>query len=261
MKSGDNIMKYLKYEIENQIATITINRPEVLNALNKDLIDELGLAVDDMIHEGKARALIITGEGKHFAAGADIVQMIEMNPAQARGFIFSGVYNKIEALPIPVFAAIKGFALGGGLELALACDFRICSSKAKLGLPEIKLGIMPGAGGTQRLPKLIGLSRAREMIYFGDIIDAEKAYQWGLCDRVTEGDPMEQAKELAQKVLEKSPVALDAAKKTINYGLDKDLTSGIIFEAMVWSDLFSTADQKEGMRAFHEKRTPEFKGE
>lgn len=254
-------MKYIKYEIENQIAAITINRPEVLNALNKDLIDEIGLAVDDMMNEGKARALIIAGEGKHFAAGADIVQMIDMNPAQARGFIFSGVYNKIEALPIPVFAAIKGFALGGGLELALACDFRICSSKAKLGLPEIKLGIMPGAGGTQRLPKLIGLSRAREMIYFGDIIDAEKAYQWGLCDRVTEGDPMEQAKEMARKVLEKSPVALGAAKKTINYGLDKDLTSGIIFEAMVWSDLFSTADQKEGMRAFHEKRTPEFKGE
>ncbi len=253
-------MKYLKYEIENHIATITINRPEVLNALNKDLIDELGLAIDGMMNEGNARVLIITGEGKSFAAGADIVQMIEMNPAQARGFIFSGVFNKIEALPIPVIAAIKGFALGGGLELALACDFRICNAKAKLGLPEIKLGIIPGAGGTQRLPKLIGLSRAREMIYFGDIIDAEKACQWGLCDRVVEGDPLEQAREMAAKIIEKSPVALEAAKKTINYGIDKDLSSGIAFEAIVWSDLFSTADQKEGMMAFQEKRKPTFTG-
>jgi enoyl-CoA hydratase len=253
-------MKYIRYEIENQIATITINRPEVLNALNKDLIDELGLTIDNMMNEGKARALIITGEGKHFAAGADIVQMIEMNPSQARGFIFSHVYNKIEALPIPVFAAIKGFALGGGLELALACDFRICSTKAKLGLPEIKLGIIPGAGGTQRLPKLIGLSHAREMIYFGEIIDADKAFQWGLCDRVTEGEPIDQAKEWAQKALERSPVALEAAKKTINYGLGRDLSSGITFEVMAWSDLFSTADQKEGMRAFQEKRKPDFKG-
>lgn len=253
-------MKFVKYEIENQVATITINRPDVLNALNKELVDELGLAVDAMSKEGEARALIITGEGKHFAAGADIVQMIEMNPSQARGFIFSGVYNKIEALPIPVIAAIKGFALGGGLELALACDFRICSAKAKMGLPEIKLGIIPGAGGTQRLPKLIGLSRAREMVYFGEIIDAEKACQWGLIDRVVEGDPLDAARELAQKVLEKSPLALQAAKLTINYGLDKDLASGITFEALVWSDLFSTADQKEGMLAFQEKRRPAFTG-
>jgi len=253
-------MQYLKYEVENQIATITINRPEVLNALNKDLILELGYTVDTMMNKDRIRALIITGEGEHFAAGADIDQMIEMNPSQAREIIFSGVYNKIEALPIPAFAAIKGFALGGGLELALACDFRICNTKAKLGLPEIKLGIIPGAGGTQRLPKLIGLSRAREMIYFGDFIDAEKAYQWGLCDRVVEGDPVAHVKELAEKIIEKSSLALEAAKKTINYGVGKDLASGIIFEAIVWSDLFSTADQKEGMRAFHEKRKPDFKG-
>ena len=185
----------------------------------------------------------------------------EINPSRARQFSFSGVFNKIEALPVPVFAAIKGFALGGGLELALACDFRICSSGARLGMPEIKLGIFPGAGGTQRLPKLIGLSRARQMIYFGEIIDAVTAYQWGLCEWVVDGEPVEQAKALAGKIIEKSPVALEAAKKTINYGVDKDLSSGITFEAIVWSDLFSTADQKEGMRAFHEKRKPEFKGE
>lgn len=254
-------MKYLKYGIENRIATITINRPEVLNALNRDLINELGSTIDTMMSEDNACALIITGEGKSFAAGADIVQMIELNPSQARTFIFSDVFDKIEALPIPVIAAIKGFALGGGLELALACDFRICSSKAKLGFPEIKLGIMPGAGGTQRLPKLIGLSRAREMIYFGDIIDAEKACQWGLCERVVEGDPVEQSISLAEKLTALSPLALEAAKKTINFSTGSALSSGIAFEAIVWSDLFSTADQKEGMRAFHEKRKPNFTGE
>jgi enoyl-CoA hydratase len=261
MKTGDIVLNYLKYEIENQIATITINRPEVLNALNKDLINELGLTIDNMMGEGNARALIITGEGKNFAAGADIVEMIDKNPSQAREFSFNDVFNKIEALPIPVFAAIKGFALGAGLELALACDFRICSSKAKIGLTEIKIGIMPGAGGTQRLPKLIGLSRAREMIYFGEIIDAENAYRWGLCERVLEGDPVELSWALAEKLIEHSPLALEAAKKTINFGIDKDLSSGIAFEAIVWSDLFSTFDQKEGMRAFHEKRKPNFKGE
>ena len=254
-------MKYLKYEVQNQIATVTINRPDVLNALNKDLINELGLIIDKMIIEDSVRALIIAGEGKNFAAGADILEMMELNPSQARDFSFSGMFSKLEALPIPVFAAINGFALGGGLELALACDFRICSSKAKLGLPEIKLGIFPGAGGTQRLPKLIGLSRARDMIYFGEIIDVDKAYQWGLCDRVVEGDPVEEAKNMAEKIVEKSTVALEAAKKTINYGIDKDLTSGIAYEGIVWSDLFCTADQKEGMRAFNQKRKPDFKGE
>ena len=254
-------MKYLKYEIQNQVALITIIRPEVLNALNKGLINELDSAIDNMMSEGNARALIIAGEGKNFAAGADIVEMMELNPSQARDFSFSGMFSKLEALPIPVFAAINGFVLGGGLELALACDFRICSSKAKLGLPEIKLGIFPGAGGTQRLPKLIGLSRARDMIYFGEIIDADKAYQWGLCDRVVEEDPVEEAKKLAGKIVEKSSVALEAAKKVINYGIDKDLNSGIAYEGIVWSDLFCTADQKEGMRAFNQKRKPEFKNE
>ena len=145
------------------------------------------------------RALIIAGEGKNFAAGADIAEMIDMSPADARKFVFNDVYGKIEALPVPVFAAVRGFALGGGLELTLACDFRVFSTDAKVGLPEVKLGIMPGAGGTQRLPKLIGLGRAREMIYFGNIIDAATASAWGLCQWVVDGDPIEHAKSLAQK--------------------------------------------------------------
>ncbi|MGI6396751.1 MAG: enoyl-CoA hydratase/isomerase family protein [Desulfomonilia bacterium] len=252
-------MKYLKYEFENQIAVITISRPEVLNALNSGLIAELDALIDRVI-EDRARALIITGEGKNFAAGADIAEMMDLNPAQARDFAFSPVYDRLEALPIPVFAAIRGFALGGGLELALACDFRILSADAKLGLPEIKLGIMPGAGGTQRLPKLVGLGRAREMIFFGNIIDATTALTWGLCERVADGDPVEEAMSMAKKIAEKSPCAVEAAKKSINYGIDRDLASGIAYEAVVWGDLFSTSDQKEGMKAFHEKRKPQFIG-
>ncbi|HOD71622.1 MAG TPA: enoyl-CoA hydratase-related protein [Deltaproteobacteria bacterium] len=251
---------YLKKSVENGIATITIDRPDVLNALNRDLVTELGSLIDELTADRTIRALIITGTGKNFAAGADIANMVELAPSEARAFSFSGVFDKIEGLPIPVFAAIQGYALGGGLELALACDFRICSTTAKLGLPEIKLGIMPGAGGTQRLPKLIGLSRAREMIYFGTIIDAEKALQWGLCDRVVDGDPAEHAKSMAEKLLEKSPIALEAAKKSVNFVNDADMASGIAYEAVVWADLFSTADQKEGMRAFLEKRKPNFTG-
>ncbi|HON62993.1 MAG TPA: enoyl-CoA hydratase-related protein [Deltaproteobacteria bacterium] len=251
---------YLKKSVENGIATITIDRPDVLNALNRDLVTELGSLIDELTADRTIRALIITGTGKNFAAGADIADMVELAPSEARAFSFSGVFDKIEGLPIPVFAAIQGYALGGGLELALACDFRICSTTAKLGLPEIKLGIMPGAGGTQRLPKLIGLSRAREMIYFGTIIDAEKALQWGLCDRVVDGDPAEHAKSMAEKLLEKSPIALEAAKKSVNFVNDADMASGIAYEAVVWADLFSTADQKEGMRAFLEKRKPNFTG-
>lgn len=252
-------MKYLKYVFKNQIAMITISRPEVLNALNSGLVSELDALIDRVI-EDHARALVIAGEGKNFAAGADIIEMMDLNPAQARDFGFSPVYDRLDTLPVPVFAAIRGFALGGGLELALACDFRILSADAKVGLPEIKLGIMPGAGGTQRLPKLIGLGRAREMILFGNIIDATTALTWGLCERVVDGDPVEEAMFMAKKIVEKSACAVEAAKKSINYGIDRDLASGIAYEAVVWGDLFSTSDQKEGMKAFHEKRKPQFTG-
>ena len=155
-------------------------RPDIDATRHPGRRDRLFCEFDELTADKAIRALIITGTGKNFAAGADIANMVELAPSEARAFSFSGVFDKIEGLPIPVFAAIQGYALGGGLELALACDFRICSTTAKLGLPEIKLGIMPGAGGTQRLPKLIGLSRAREMIYFGTIIDAEKALQLSL---------------------------------------------------------------------------------
>jgi enoyl-CoA hydratase len=258
--TGDTGMKYLKYEYEDRIAIIKINRPEVLNALNTGLVKELDSLLDRVADEEGVRALIIAGEGKNFAAGADIAEMIDMSPADARKFVFNDVYGKIEALPVPVFAAVRGFALGGGLELTLACDFRVFSTDAKVGLPEVKLGIMPGAGGTQRLPKLIGLGRAREMIYFGNIIDAATASAWGLCQWVVDGDPIEHAKSLAQKLMDRSPRGIEAAKKAINYGIDKDLNSGIIFEVNVWAELYSTSDQKEGMKAFLEKRKPNFTG-
>ncbi|MCP4131483.1 MAG: hypothetical protein GY754_10940 [bacterium] len=251
--------KHIKVSIENGIAHILLNRPDVLNALNRDLVTELGYACDH-VSEQKALVVIISGKGGNFAAGADVAEMVEQNPLQARSFSFNPVFNKLEELRIPVIAAISGYALGGGLELALACDFRICSKDAKLGLPEIKLGIFPGAGGTQRLPRLIGTSRAKEIIFLGQPVDAEAALGFGLCSKVAEGDPVEAAMELAETLKKRPGIALAYAKQAIHLGGGTSLKEGIEFEAALWADLFSTDDQKEGMKAFLEKRKPVFNG-
>lgn len=254
------MQEYITTEVKDSIAFVFINRIQVMNALNRNLITELGKKISEVCNNSGVRAIIIAGKGDHFAAGADIVEMAEQNPHQALSFSFNDVYNIIEQLPLPTCAAIKGYALGGGLELALACDFRICHISAKLGLPEIKLGIIPGAGGTQRLPRLIGLSRAKEIIFSGDFITAEKAFQWGLCDRVTEGDPIEEAKNLLNPIIKRPKLALQAAKKSIMFGADSSLQKGLEYEALSFGVLFSTYDQKEGMKAFIEKRKPDFKG-
>jgi len=247
-------------ESDGKIYVITINRPKALNALNMEVVAELIEAIDCIDRDKNSRALIITGGKQNFAAGADISAMVELVPEYAREFSFKDLFNEIENLPIPVIAAIAGYALGGGLELALACDLRICSRDAKLGLPEIKLGIFPGAGGTQRLPKLIGATRAKEMIYFGKTIDAETAFKYGLCNRIVDEDPVAGAMEMAIKLTQGPPIALRSAKHVINYGLNADTRTGIEFEAVAWADLFSTLDQKEGMKAFLEKRNPNFQG-
>lgn len=247
-------------KFDNKISVITINRPKVLNALNKEVVAELKEAIDYIERGKESRVLIITGGKQNFAAGADISVMVDLVPEYAREFSFKGLFNQIENLPIPVIAAIAGYALGGGLELALACDLRICSKDAKLGLPEIKLGIFPGTGGTQRLPKLIGVTRAKEMIYFGKTIDAETAFEYGLCNRIVDEDPIAEAMEMAIKLTQRPPIALRSAKHVINYGLNADTRTGIELEAMAWADLFSTLDQKEGMKAFLEKRKPNFQG-
>ncbi len=253
------MQEYISVEIKESMGFVYINRPEVLNALNRSVIDELWQKIKTLCDSG-VRALIIAGMGKHFAAGADIDEMLPQTPFQVLSHSFNDCYSFIENLSIPTFAAINGYALGGGLELALACDFRVCHSNAKLGLPEIKLGIIPGAGGTQRLPRLIGLSRAKEMIFSGEFIDSAQALSWGLCDRVTDSCPVEEACSFAKKIIQHPKLALISAKKAIQMGVDSSLQEGLEYEAVAFAMLFSTHDQKEGMKAFMEKRRPEFKG-
>lgn len=252
--------RHIRYSRENGIARIVLDRPDVLNALNRAMVDEILDAVRVIAADDSARALVIWGSGSNFAAGADVGSMVDLTPAEVPAFAYNDAFNALEDLPVPSIAAISGFALGGGLELALACDFRICSRDAKLGSPEIKLGIFPGAGGTQRLPKLIGPSRAKEMIFLGKSIDAETALRYGLCDRVIEGDPVTEALAMAEQLAKQAPGTLRIAKRVINYGLGRDIKTGVAYEEKGFAGLFTTADQKEGMKAFLEKRKPVFTG-
>ncbi len=251
---------HIEYSCENGIARIVLDRPDVLNALNRAMVDEILDAVRAIAADDSVRVLVIRGRGDNFAAGADIGPMVDLTPAEVPGFAYNDAFNALEDLPIPTIAALSGFVLGGGLELALACDFRICSKDAKLGSPEIKLGIFPGAGATQRLPKLIGPSRAKEMIFLGKSIDAETALRYGLCDRVIEGDPAVEALAMAEQLAKQAPAALRIAKGVINYGLGRDVKTGVAYEEKGFAELFTTADQKEGMKAFLEKRKPVFTG-
>lgn len=247
------------FSVKDKTAILNINRPKALNALNSKVIEELDAAIQLIAVDPKIRAVVI-GSDNNFAAGADIKEMIEMNPEQARAFGFTPTFNKLENLMKPTIAAISGYALGGGLELALICDLRIASPDAKMGLPEINLGIIPGAGGTQRLPRLIGASRAKELIFQGTIIDANKALQYGLINEIAD-NPMEAAMKLAEKIASKAPLAISAAKQCIQMTSKTDIRSGLEFEEITWSRLYATKDQKEGMRSFSEKRKPKFTGE
>jgi enoyl-CoA hydratase len=244
--------------IENNVAVVNLNRPKSLNALNSDMVAELGRAFEELSGDAQVKVVIITGE-KNFAAGADITNMVELTPEEAYDFAFSPVYNKIAACPKPVIAAIEGFALGGAMELALCCDLRIAAPNAKVGFPEITLGIFPGAGGTQRLPRLIGPAQAKKLIYTGAIIKGEAAHALGLVDTLAD-NPLEAALALAQELAAKPPVALKLAKECIDRAGDVDVNTGIAFEATSWARLFATSDQKEGMRAFIGKRKPAFTG-
>ena len=247
----------ITYGCEGGVARITLDRPDVMNALNRDMVDEVKDAAGRVTAE--ARALVIAGARGNFAAGADIAPMADFTPGKARAFCFNDAFNAVEDLPVPVIAAIDGYCLGGGLELAMACDLRVCAPGATLGSPEIRLGIFPGAGGTQRLPRLVGTGRAKEMIFFGKTIDAHAALAWGLCDRIAE-DPLAEALALAARLASGPTAALRLAKKAINFGLGRDIASGLACEEDAWTELFRTEDQKEGMRAFLEKRKPAFKG-
>ncbi|OGQ08169.1 MAG: hypothetical protein A3G32_08495 [Deltaproteobacteria bacterium RIFCSPLOWO2_12_FULL_40_28] len=250
--------------IEAGVATITINRPKVLNALNETVLTELTKAFRDLKKEASLRAAIITGSGdKSFVAGADIAVMQEMTPLEAKAFVDLGhkCMHAIETAFFPVIAAVNGFALGGGLELALACDFIYASKNAKLGLPEVNLGIFPGFGGTQRLSRLIGKNKAKELIYTAKILNADEALGWGIVNSVYEpADLLGAVKKTIDTILKKGPVAISLVKRVINDGTDLDLTSGLSLEALTFPVIFSTEDKKEGVKAFLEKREAKFIG-
>jgi enoyl-CoA hydratase len=252
----------LLVEVSEGIATITINRPAALNAVTAATLEELGRLVAEIDQSADIRVALLTGAGsKAFVAGADIASMRDMSPAQARELarLAQRVYAAIESSPKPFIAVVNGYALGGGCELALACDIRLASENARFGQPEINLGVMPGFGGTQRLPRLIGKGRALEIILGGEMIDAQEALRIGLVNRVVPPDELlEAAQQLARKIASKSLVALQLCKEAVRNGLEIELGKACAYEAELFAYSFSTSDQKEGMAAFLEKRPARF---
>jgi enoyl-CoA hydratase len=248
---------------DDGIAVLTVDRQEKLNSLNSQVVEEIGQALLDL-EEDQPRVTIVTGAGeKSFVAGADIAAMSEMSPLEAKRFAELGhtATALLDRSPVPTIAAINGFALGGGLEIALACDIRIAAENALLGSPEVSLGILPGMGGTQRLPRLVGPGIAKEMIFSARRIKAEEARMINLVNRVVpEGEALNAAKELAAEIAANGPIAVRFAKAAANKALDVDLISGLEYEADQFALLFGTEDAKEGMGAFVERRKAEFKG-
>ena len=249
-------MEFIKFEKEDYIGIITINRPQALNALNSQVLDELNEVLDS-VDSNETRALILTGEGdKSFVAGADIGEMSTLTKAEGEAFGKKGndVFRKLETLEIPVIAAINGFALGGGCEISMSCDIRICSENAIFGQPEVGLGITPGFGGTQRLARLVGPGMAKQMIYTGRNIKADEAYRIGLVNAVyPQEELMAAAKKMASGIAMQAPIAVRTCKKAINDGLDVDMDQAIVIEEKLFGSCFETEDQKAGMGNFLEK--------
>lgn len=250
-------MNFVKFDTEGAVGVVTIERPKALNALNSEVLAELE-ACFDSIDTDVIRAVILTGSGdKSFVAGADIAEMSKLNPAEGEAFGKKGndVFRKIETFPIPVIAAVNGFALGGGCEIAMSCDIRICSDNAMFGQPEVGLGITPGFGGTQRLARLVGAGMAKQLIYTARNIKADEALRIGLVNAVY---PQEEllgvAKKMAGNIAQNAPIAVRACKKAINDGLDVNMDDAIVIEEKLFGSCFETHDQIEGMSAFLEKR-------
>lgn len=256
--------KNLLTELNEGIFTIKVNRPKALNALNGEVLLDLLNVMHEVHRNREIKVVVITGEGeKAFVAGADIAAMKEMTPLQAKEFCDLGhhVMRMIETCRCPVIAAINGFALGGGLELALSCDFIYASENAKLGLPEVNLGIFPGFGGTQRLARLIGKNRAKELIFTARMISAKDALEIGLVNKVCGGtELLKDVEVVAKEIMSKGPVAIELAKRAVNDGADLDISSGLAVERAVFPLVFATDDRTEGVSAFLEKRKAEFKG-
>ncbi len=252
------------FQVDEGIATITFNRPKALNALNTELMTEFSTALDEIAENEDIRVLILTGTGeKAFVAGADITELATFNALQAKHFSENGhaIICKLQRLSIPVIAAVNGFAFGGGNEFALACDFIYASEKAKFGLPEINLGLIPGFGGTQRLPRLVGSNMAKEMIFTGKVLSAGEAKEIGIVNKICSPDAlMEDVMKTAQVIASKGKVSLRAAKQAINSGLDVDLNTGCKIEIDAFALCMTSEDAKEGMAAFLEKRKTDFNG-
>ncbi|MEI0447091.1 enoyl-CoA hydratase-related protein [Brachyspira intermedia] len=253
-------MEFIKYEEKGVIGIITISREKALNALNSQVLGEIEKAFD-AVDVNNIRCLILTGAGeKSFVAGADIAEMSTCTKAEGEAFGKKGndVFRKIETFPIPVIAAVNGFALGGGCEIAMSCDIRICSENAIFGQPEVGLGITPGFGGTQRLPRIVGVGMAKQIIYSAKNIKADEALRIGLVNAVyPQADLMAQAEKLANAIAAAAPIAVRNCKKAINEGLQVDMDKAIVIEEKLFGSCFETEDQKEGMKAFLEKRKVE----
>lgn len=254
--------KNLLFEKNEGICTIKINSPQTLNALNEEVLKELDSAFDLANKDEEVSIIVLTGEGKAFVAGADIAYMNGLNVEEAKKFAENGskIFRKIEMLEKVVIAAVNGYALGGGCELCMACDIRIASERAKFGQPEVGLGVTPGFSGTQRLPRLVGLGRAKELILTGGHIDAQEAYRIGLVNKIINKDIlMEETYKLAKKVISNSKTAMKYAKEAMNRGIETDIETGIAIEANLFGLCFANEDQKEGMTAFIERRPANFK--
>lgn len=246
------------------ICTVRVNRPKALNALNTQVLSELIQLMHEINEDSEIKTVILTGSGeKAFVAGADISVMKEMSSLGARKFCDMGHHamRMVEKCKKPVIAAVNGFCLGGGFELALSCDFIYAAENAKLGLPEVNLGLFPGFGGTQRLARLIGKNRAKELIYTARMLSADEAYAWGIVNKVsTPDDLMTEAESTAKEIMSKGPIAIELAKEVINQGSDLDIESGLTLEKNTFPIIFGTEDKNEGVSAFLEKRKAEFKG-
>lgn len=255
--------KFLQYKVENKVGMLTINRPDALNSLNKQVIQEMRAFFTELESKREIRALIITGAEKSFVAGADIKEMELMTPAMGRELSLTGqgLMQKIEDLPIPTIAAVNGFALGGGLELALSCDFMIASEKAKWGLPEVTLGLIPGYGGTQRLSRCVGKAIAKRVALSGEIFKADQGLQWGLFTQVVKPEELlPAAQKVAETLALRAPLAMAWVKEAVHKGLDYTQSEGMKIETELFARTFETNDRKEGKAAFFQKREPQFSG-
>jgi enoyl-CoA hydratase len=256
--------QFVRYQIEEGIAIVTIDNPGALNALNGPTLTQLDQVFDQLAVNAEVKGVIVTGGGeKSFVAGADIGEFLQVNGNTAAAFMARGqrIFDKVEAFDRPVIAAINGFALGGGNELAMCCDIRIAAENAIFGQPEVNLGIIPGYGGTQRLPRLIGPAKAKEIIFADERINAQEALRIGLVQRVVpKGQAVEEAKKLLKKIMSKGPVAIKMAKKAINQGLGRSLREGLDLECQSEAVCFGSEDKDEGAKAFLEKRPANFKG-